>query len=248
MKPLQDKIALVTGGSRGLGKAIVLALAKQGAFVYATATTEKGATSISHYLTKHGLAGQGLCLNIAEEASIATLLTYFKNDNRYPDILVNNAGITCDNLLLRMTNEQWNMVINTNLNGVYHLTKALLKPMVKKRWGRIINISSVTALMGNPGQANYAAAKAGVIGFSKALALEVASRHITVNIVAPGFIETDMTKALPEEQREQIIKAIPMGDMGIPEDIAATVSFLASPSARYITGETIQVSGGLYIR
>lgn len=248
MKSLQDKIALVTGGSRGLGKAIAIELAKQGAFVYATATTAKGAESISNYLAEQDLAGQGLILNIADESSIAALIKHFKDDNCYPDILVNNAGITRDNLLLRMKDDEWHAVINTNLNSIYHLTKSLLKSMVKKRWGRVINISSVSALMGNPGQANYAAAKAGVIGFSKALALEVASRNITINIVAPGFIETDMTKTLPEEQREQIIKAIPMGEMGEPNDIAATVSFLASPNARYITGETIQVSGGLYIR
>ena len=248
MKLLKDKIALVTGGSRGLGKAIARELAEQGVFVYATATTQKGADAISAYLKENQLVGKGVILNLAEKDSIDSLLATLKTDNSYPDILVNNAGITRDNLLLRMKDEEWNDVITTNLNSVFYLSKALIKPMLKKRWGRIINISSVTALMGNPGQCNYAAAKAGVIGFSKSLALEVASRNITVNVVAPGFIETDMTKALPEEQREQIDKAIPMGKMGAPEDIAATVNFLASPAAGYITGETIQVSGGLYIR
>ena len=248
MKLLKDKIVLVTGGSRGLGKAITVELAEQGAFVYATATTQKGADAISTYLQENQLVGKGLVLNLSAKDSIDSLLATLKADNAYPDVLVNNAGITRDNLLLRMKDEEWNDVITTNLNSVFYLSKALVKPMLKKRWGRIINISSITALMGNPGQCNYAAAKAGVIGFSKSLALEVASRNITVNVVAPGFIETDMTKALPEEQREQIDKAIPMGKMGVPEDIAATVNFLASPAAGYITGETIQVSGGLYIR
>jgi len=248
MNSLQDKIALVTGGSRGIGRAITMELARRGAFVYATATSQHGAESISAYLEKEGLAGAGLVLNLAEKTSINDVMQAFKTKNQFPDIVVNNAGITQDNLLLRMKDDEWDNVITTNLNSIYYLSKILVKPMLKKRWGRMINISSISALMGNPGQCNYAAAKAGIIGFSKALALEVASRNITVNVVAPGFIETDMTKSLPEEQREHIDNSIPMGRMGQPEDIAAVVAFLADPTACYITGETIQVSGGLYIR
>ena len=248
MNLLENKVALITGGSRGIGKAIALELAQQGAFVYATATSQSNADTISAYLAEQGFSGKGVVLDVAEKESISGLLEMLKSNNNYPDIIVNNAGIAQDNLLLRMKDDEWNNVINTNLNSIYHLSKPLIKPMLKKRWGRIINISSVTALMGNPGQCNYAAAKAGMIGFSKALALEVASRNITVNVVAPGFIETDMTKSLAEEQREIINKNIPMGRMGQPEDIAAVVSFLASPAACYVTGETIQVSGGLYIR
>lgn len=248
MNSLQNNIALVTGGSRGIGKAIALELAKQGAFVYATATSQKGIDTILKYLQDHHLQGKGLLLDVASLNSITALLQVLKKENHYPNILINNAGITRDNLLLRMEDEKWHEVIKTNLDSAYYLTKALIKPMLKQRWGRIINISSVTALMGNPGQCNYVAAKAGVIGFSKALALEVASRNITVNVVAPGFIRTDMTQTLSKEQHEQLVKAIPMRRMGQPEDIASVVAFLASPAANYITGETIQVSGGLYIR
>ena len=248
MKQLQDNIALVTGGSRGIGKAIALELAKQGAFVYATATSKEGANAISSYLQDHRLQGKGLLLDIASPDSIANLMQILKEENQYPHILVNNAGITRDNLLLRMKDDEWHQVIKTNLNGLYYLTKILVRPMLKQRWGRIISISSLTALMGNPGQTNYAAAKAGVIGFSKALALEIASRNITVNVVAPGFIETDMTISFSQQQREQLLKTIPMGRMGQAKDIAGVVAFLASPAAAYITGETIQVNGGLYIR
>ncbi len=248
MKPLKDKIVLVTGGSRGIGKAITLELAKQGAFVYATATATNGANAISTYLQERHLQGKGLLLDVGSPDSIAALLQFLQEEKQYPNILINNAGITRDNLLLRMKDEEWHQVITTNLNSIYYLTKALLKPMLKQRWGRIINVSSITALTGNPGQCNYTAAKAGIIGFSKTLALEVAARNITVNVVAPGFIETNMTKSLSEQQREQLGKAIPMRRMGQPEDIASVVAFLASPAAAYITGETIQVSGGLYIR
>jgi 3-oxoacyl-[acyl-carrier protein] reductase len=240
-----DKIALVTGASRGIGKAIALALAADGAFVYGTATSEAGATQISQYLKGQG---QGLVLNIADSDSINTLVNTLAEAGKLPDIFVANAGIAKDNLIIRMKDEEWLDVIQTNLTGNFYLTKALVKPMLKKRWGRIVLISSVSALMGNPGQSNYAAAKAGLIGFGKSLALELASRNITTNMVAPGFIATDMTNDFSEEQQQAIIKQIPMGEMGQPEDIAAIVNFLASQDARYITGETIQVNGGLYIK
>lgn len=245
MPSLENKIALITGASRGIGKAIAQSLAAQGAYVIGTATSEQGAQAISVML---GEQGQGVVLDIAEADSCQALFDLLKEQNKAPDILVNNAGITKDNLVLRMKDDEWHDVINTNLNSVFRLTKLFLRAMLKKRWGRIINISSVTALMGNPGQANYAAAKAGMIGFTKSLALEVASRFITVNAIAPGFIATDMTSELSETQRAEIDKLIPMGSMGQPEDIAASVAFLASDGAKYITGETVQVSGGLYIR
>ena len=240
------KIALITGASRGIGKACALKLAEAGNIVIGTATTEKGANSIKEYLNAAGFEGHGECLNIADNASIENFLRILKDKNLSPDILVNNAGVTRDNLLLRMKESEWDEVLRTNLDSVFKLCKVFSKPMLKKRWGRIINISSVVALMGNPGQANYAAAKAGMIGFSKSLALEVAKRNITVNVVAPGFIETDMTKTLAEEQREEIEKKIPIGRMGKAMEIAAIVNFLASLDAAYITGETIQASGGLY--
>ena len=244
---MKDKIALVTGASRGIGKACALELAQQGAFVLGTATSEEGASKIGQYLRDSELEGKGLVLDISKPDSINELSVELKKNSSLPDILVNNAGITRDNLLLRMKEEEWSDVIKTNLDSIFYMCKLFSRSMLKKRWGRIINISSITALMGNPGQCNYAAAKAGIIGFSKALALEVASRSITVNVVAPGFIETDMTKTLPEEQREEIDNMIPMGHMGQPIEIAAMVGFLASQKASYITGETIQISGGLYI-
>jgi 3-oxoacyl-[acyl-carrier protein] reductase len=231
---LTGKIALVTGASRGIGFAIAETLRKMGATVIGTATTEEGAKKIN-----------GKVLNIADLASIEKLLAEIPNG---PDILVNNAGITRDNLLLRMKEEEWNAVIETNLTGVYRLTKACLKPMLKARWGRIITIGSVSGIMGNPGQTNYSAAKAGLIGFSKALAPEIASRNITVNVIAPGFIDTDMTRALTEEQRARILAQVPAARLGSPEEIAATVGFLASQEAAYITGETIQVNGGMYMQ
>ena len=245
MSTEENKIALITGASRGIGKAIAQNFAEQGIYVIGTATSDKGAQAISQNL---GSSGQGVVLDIASSESCQALFDLLKAEDKAPDILVNNAGITKDNLFLRMKEDEWYDVINTNLNSVYRITKLFLRAMLKKRWGRIINISSVTALMGNPGQANYAAAKAGMIGFTKSLALEVASRSITVNAVAPGFIATDMTNDLPEAQRMEIDKLIPIGSMGQAEDIAASVAFLASDGAKYITGETIQVSGGLYIR
>ncbi|HEV2613280.1 MAG TPA: 3-oxoacyl-ACP reductase FabG [Gammaproteobacteria bacterium] len=231
---LTGKTALVTGASRGIGFAIAETLKKMGATVIGTATTEEGAKKI-----------HGKVLNVADPDSIAALLAEIPNG---PDILVNNAGITRDNLLLRMKEEEWNAVIETNLTGVFRLTKACLKPMLKARWGRIITIGSVSGIMGNPGQTNYSAAKAGLIGFSKALAPEIASRNITVNVIAPGFIDTDMTRALTDEQRARILAQVPAARLGSPDEIAATVGFLASPEAAYITGETIQVNGGMYMQ
>lgn len=231
---LTGKTALVTGASRGIGFAIAETLKKMGATVIGTATTEEGAKKI-----------QGKVLNVADPDSITALLADIPNG---PDILVNNAGITRDNLLLRMKEEEWSAVIETNLTGVFRLTKACLKPMLKARWGRIITIGSVSGIMGNPGQTNYSAAKAGLIGFSKALAPEIASRNITVNVIAPGFIDTDMTRSLTDEQRARILAQVPAARLGSPDEIAATVGFLASPEAAYITGETIQVNGGMYMQ
>ncbi|MSP52733.1 MAG: 3-oxoacyl-ACP reductase FabG [Gammaproteobacteria bacterium] len=246
-KILTGKTALVTGATRGIGKAIALELANQGATVYATATSEAGATEITNYLQQNSYHGQGLVLNVAETVSIKNVTDFLQEQKIIVDILVNNAGITRDNLLLRMKDEEWEQVIQTNLTGVFKLCKNFSRPMLKQHWGRIINISSITAIVGNPGQTNYAAAKAGVMGFSKSLALELASRQITVNVVAPGFIATDMTHSLTEAQREHACKMIPIGSMGTPEDIATLVAFLASPAAKYITGETITVAGGLAI-
>ena len=232
---LTGKTALVTGASRGIGLAIAQSLTEMGAKVIGTATTPQGALKI-----------HGKVLNLAEPDSVQALIAELGSD--LPDILVNNAGITRDNLLLRMKESEWNEVIQTNLTGVFLLTRACLKNMLKARWGRIIHISSVSGMMGNPGQTNYAAAKAGLIGFAKSLASEVGSRNITVNVVAPGFIETDMTKGLNEEQQKILLSRVPLGRLGQPQDIAATVGFLASQEAGYITGETIQVNGGMYMQ
>lgn len=241
---MQGKIALVTGATRGIGRAIAEELASKGAFVIGTATSEKGADSICAYL---GEKGRGLVLNVAEQASIEAVLEQIKAEHGDIDILVNNAGITRDNLLMRMKDEEWFDMLQTNLTSVFHLSKALLRSMMKKRQGRIITIGSVVGSMGNPGQANYCAAKAGLIGFSKALAKEVASRGITVNVVAPGFIATDMTDALTEEQKAQTLAAVPAGRLGEPQDIAKAVAFLASDDAGYITGTTLHVNGGMYM-
>lgn len=238
---LENKLALVTGASRGIGAAIAKELGNRGAMVVGTATTEAGAERITEAFKAEGVKGQGVCLDITDNAAIERVLKMIGA----PEILVNNAGITRDNLMLRMKPEEWDDVINTNLSAVYRLTKACLRPMIKARSGRIISISSVVGATGNAGQANYAAAKAGVVGFSKSLAKEVATRGVTVNIVAPGFIETDMTKALSDEQREGILGAIPMKLIGAPSDIAHAVAFLASPYASYITGETLHVNGGM---
>lgn len=241
---MQGKIALVTGATRGIGRAIAEELAAKGAFVIGTATSEKGAENISAYL---GEKGKGLVLNVADQTSIEAVLEYIKSQFGDIDILVNNAGITRDNLLMRMKDEEWFDILQTNLTSVYHLSKAMLRTMMKKRFGRIITIGSVVASSGNPGQANYCAAKAGLIGFSKALAKEVASRGITVNVVAPGFISTDMTEVLTEEQKASILSNLPAGRLGEAKDIAKAVAFLASEDASYITGTTLHVNGGLYM-
>lgn len=241
---LEGKVALVTGASRGIGRAIALQLAQCGAEVIGTATSAEGAAAITEYLQAAGVNGQGKVLEITQSVSIEQLLAEIPA----PTILINNAGITQDNLFLRMKDEEWDKVIATNLTAVSRLTKACLKGMLKSRWGRIISISSVVGVMGNAGQANYAAAKAGMIGFSKSLAREIGSREITVNVVAPGFIDTDMTKDLPAAQKELMLSQIPLQRLGQPEEIAATVAFLASSQAGYITGETIQVNGGMYMQ
>ncbi|KAA6208398.1 3-oxoacyl-ACP reductase FabG [Avibacterium paragallinarum] len=241
---MQGKIALVTGATRGIGRAIAEELSAKGAFVIGTATSEKGADRISAYL---GEKGKGLVLNVADQQSIEAVLAQIKAEFGDIDILVNNAGITRDNLLMRMKEEEWFDILQTNLTSVFHLSKAMLRSMMKKRAGRIITIGSVVGSMGNPGQANYCAAKAGLIGFSKALAKEVASRGITVNVVAPGFIATDMTEALTEEQKAATLANVPAGRLGEPKDIAKAVAFLASDDAGYITGTTLHVNGGMYM-
>ncbi|HEQ1857301.1 3-oxoacyl-ACP reductase FabG [Providencia sp. JGM181] len=240
----EGKIALVTGASRGIGKAIALTLTARGATVIGTATSEKGAEAITAYLDGKG---KGLALNVTDPASIEETLTQIRAEFGEIDILVNNAGITRDNLLMRMKDDEWQDIIDTNLSSVYRLSKSVLRAMMKKRCGRIISIASVVGVMGNAGQTNYAAAKAGLIGFSKSLAREVASRGITVNVVAPGFIETDMTKALTDEQRAGILSQVPADRLGDAQEIASAVAFLASDEAAYITGETLHVNGGMYM-
>ncbi len=241
------KVALVTGASRGIGKAIALELAARGAVVVGTATTEAGAEGISGYLREAGNTGRGYVLNVADPASIDGFMAAMTAEVGAPLILVNNAGITRDNLMLRMKDDEWDSVISTNLTAIYRMSKACLKAMTKERWGRIISISSVVGSSGNPGQANYAAAKAGLEGFSRALAREIGSRNITVNSVAPGFIATDMTHVLPEEQKDKLLASIPAGRLGQPEEVAAAVGFLASAEAGYITGITLHVNGGMYM-
>lgn len=244
---LQGKVALVTGATRGIGQAIALELGRQGAIVIGTATSPAGAERIADYLKEHGIQGAGLVLDVASDESVAHTLEHIQQHLGQPTILINNAGITRDNLMLRMKDSEWSEVINTNLTSIYRLSKALLKGMTKARWGRIINISSVVGSMGNAGQANYAAAKAGVEGFSRALAREVGSRNITVNAVAPGFIDTDMTRELPEAQREALLTQIPLGRLGQAEEIAHVVAFLAGEGGAYVTGATIPVNGGMYM-
>lgn len=244
-KQLEGEIALVTGASRGIGKAIAEQLAQQGATVIGTATSDAGAENITGYLSASG--GKGMCLNVTDPDSIATVIKGINDEFGAISILVNNAGITKDNLLMLMKEDQWNDIIDTNLTSIYRLSKAVIRAMMKKRQGRIINIASVVGMTGNPGQTNYSATKAGMLGFTKSLAREIGSRNITVNSVAPGFIDTDMTKELPEEQREALIKQIPLNRLGDPNDIAAAVVFLAGPAAAYITGETINVNGGMYM-
>ena len=243
----ESKVALVTGATRGIGKAIALALADAGCTVVGTATSEGGAQRISETLKEAGNAGTGMVLDVSSGESVEQVIAAITEQFGAPLILVNNAGITRDNIMMRMKDDEWDDVINTNLTSIYRVVKAALRPMTKARWGRIINISSVVGSMGNAGQSNYAAAKAGIEGYSRALAREIASRDITVNSVAPGFIDTDMTKELPEAQRDALKQQIPANRLGNPEDIAAVVAFLASDGAGYITGDTIHVNGGMYM-
>ena len=245
MSDLTGKIAVVTGASRGIGKAVAERLADRGAIVVGTATSENGASAITEYLANKN--GSGKVLDVSNVESIEQFLVDIKALHGDIDILVNNAGITRDNLLMRMKETEWQDIMDTNLTAIFRMSKAVLRGMMKKRQGRIVNIGSVVGSTGNPGQANYAAAKAGVIGFSKSMAREVASRGVTINVVAPGFIDTDMTKALTDEQRQQIFADIPADRLGQPEEIAATVEFLVSDGAAYITGETIHVNGGMYM-
>tara|TARA_R110000772_G_scaffold62951_2_gene141195 strand:+ start:411 stop:1157 length:747 start_codon:yes stop_codon:yes gene_type:complete len=245
---IANKIAVVTGASRGIGKAIALELGTQRhCRVLGTATTEQGAENISAYLADAGVEGKGYCLNVADESSIEDFCKAIQVDFGAPEIVVNNAGVTRDNLLMRMKSEEWEEVINTNLSSIYRLSKALVRGMTKARWGRIISISSVVGSSGNLGQANYAASKAGIEGFSRALAIELGSRNITVNCVAPGFIDTDMTKEISAEHSQLLLAKIPLGRYGQPGEIAAAVGFLASEEAAYITGETLHVNGGMYM-
>jgi 3-oxoacyl-[acyl-carrier protein] reductase len=247
MSQQKGKIALVTGASRGIGQAIARELAKQGAYVYGTATSKQGAESISEFFAQEQCLGEGLVLDVTSTEQVEHLIEHLTEQDKCPSILVNNAGITADNLLLRMDDEEWYKVIETNLNSIYRMSKACLKPMFRARWGRIISVGSVVGSSGNSGQVNYTAAKAGIIGFSKSLAQEIGSRGITVNVVAPGFIDTDMTRSLPDLVKEEMLKRIPLRRLGDAEDIAATVAFLASDGAKYITGETIHVNGGMYM-
>ncbi len=244
---LDNEIALVTGASRGIGAAIADALAKAGATVVGTATSQSGAEAISNRLAAAGCKGRGMVLDVTDTTSVESIMQAINDEFGAPSILVNNAGITRDNLLMRMKDDEWQSIIDTNLTSIFRLSKAVLRGMMKARKGRIINISSVVGAMGNAGQTNYAAAKAGIFGFTRSMAREVGSRGITVNSVAPGFIDTDMTRELPEEQRKSLIENIPLNKLGRPEDIANTVVFLASDAGDYITGETIHVNGGMYM-
>lgn len=246
-RQLDNQVALVTGASRGIGKAIAERLGRAGAVVAGTATSAAGAEGITEHFKAAGITGRGLVLDIGADASVAQLGEALQEAGLTPSILVNNAGITRDNLMLRMKQQEWDEVINTNLNAVYRLSKLCLRNMIKARYGRIINITSVVALSGNPGQTNYVAAKSGVIGFTKALARETGSRGITVNCVAPGFINTDMTASLTDAQRESLLAQIPLGRLGLTADVAGAVEFIASASAGYITGEVLNVNGGMYM-
>ncbi len=243
----QGKVALVTGASRGIGRAIALELGRNGAIVVGTATSEAGAEKITAYFKESGIEGFGLALDVGNNESVASVLAQITERVGAPLILVNNAGITRDNLIMRMKDDEWHDVINTNLNSLFRLSKGVLRGMTKARWGRIISIGSVVGAMGNAGQVNYAAAKAGLEGFSRALAREVGSRAVTVNSVTPGFIDTDMTRELPEAQRDSLTAQIPLGRLGQAEEIAHVVAFLASEGAGYVTGATIPVNGGMYM-
>ena len=244
---IKDKVALVTGASRGIGQAIAHTLAVRGAYVIGTATTAAGAEAITKMLATHSLQGEGMVLDVTQQDAVDHTMALLAEQQRNPEILINNAGITADNLLLRMTDDEWFRVIETNLNSVYRMCKACLKPMFRARWGRIISIGSVVGASGNPGQVNYTAAKAGVSGFSRSLAAEMGGRGITVNVVAPGFIDTEMTAGLPDFVKEEMLKRIPMKRLGQASDVAEVVAFLASDAAAYVTGETIHVNGGMYM-
>ncbi|MBL0011552.1 MAG: 3-oxoacyl-ACP reductase FabG [Nitrosomonas sp.] len=244
---LENKITLVTGASRGIGQAIALRLGQLGAVVIGTATTESGANSINQYLEKAGIKGIGITLNVNNTEQINDAIRTIRDKFGEIEILVNNAGITRDNLLVRMKDEEWDEIIETDLKSVFRLSRAVLRAMMKVCYGRIINISSVVGAMGNMGQTNYAAAKAGIFGFSKSLAREVGSRNITVNCVAPGFIDTDMTRSLADEFQQNLIQHVPLGRLGRPEEVASAVAFLASSAAGYITGTTLHVNGGMYM-
>ena len=244
---LEGKVALITGATRGIGRSIALSLGGQGATVVGTATSESGAATISAFLKEAGIAGSGMVLNVTDADSIEVVVSATEEQFGAPTILVNNAGITRDNLLMRMKDDEWNDIIDTNLTPIFKVTKRCLRAMTKARWGRIITITSVVGVMGNAGQTNYAAAKAGVIGFSKSLAREVGARGITVNTVAPGFIDTDMTSSLSDDHKTTLLQQVPIKRLGEPEEIAAAVGFLASESAAYITGENLNVNGGMYM-
>lgn len=244
---LEHKIALVTGATRGIGQAIAQTLAAKGAYVIGTATTAAGVETINAAFKQQQLNGRGILLDVTQKEAVEDLMTQLSDRDELPAILVNNAGVTRDNLLLRMEDDEWLQVVETNLNAVFRMTKACLKPMFRARWGRIINIGSVVGSSGNSGQVNYTAAKAALVGFSKSLAQEMGSRGITVNVVAPGFIDTDMTAALPDMVKDEMLKRIPMKRLGQPQDIANAVAFLASDDAAYVTGTTIHVNGGMYM-
>jgi len=244
---LDNEVCLVTGATRGIGKAIATALARAGGVVIGTATSDRGASIIDGYFSERGLSGSGAVLNVVDSAAVTELVDKVRRERGAPTVLINNAGITRDNLLLRMSEDEWDDVLDTDLKSVYRVSKACLRGMTKARRGRIVNVTSVVGASGNPGQCNYAAAKAGMVGFTKSLAAEVATRGITVNAVSPGFIDTDMTRALSESQREQLLRRIPAGRLGTPEDVAQAVLFLASDTACYITGVTLHVNGGMYM-
>jgi 3-oxoacyl-[acyl-carrier protein] reductase len=247
MKPLDGRVALVTGATRGIGAAIANQLGSEGALVVGTATGAQGAAQITHALAAHPHPGAGIAMNVNDIEQVDAALAAVQQKYGDVAIMVNNAGITRDNLLLRMKDEEWDEIMGTNLRSVFWLSRRVLRPMIKARYGRIVNITSVVGAMGNAGQTNYAAAKAGIVGFSKSLAREVGARNITVNCVAPGFIDTDMTRALSADQRNALIGHIPLGRLGAAQDVAAAVAFLVSPGASYITGSTIHVNGGMYM-
>ena len=247
MSEQDSKVCLVTGASRGIGKAIAIKLGNEGFIIVGTATSEAGANAISAYLNEAGIDGRGEVLDVNDPDNVSDLFSQISESYGAPLVLVNNAGITRDNLLMRMKEDEWDDILNTNLKSVYRLSKAALRAMAKARFGRIINITSVVGVSGNPGQANYAAAKAGIIGFSKSLAQEIGSRGITVNSVAPGFIKTDMTDSLSDEQKSALVANIPAGRLGLPEDIADAVAYLASDNASYVNGVTLHVNGGMYM-